>query len=174
MTAVRVLCYGVLCVPVSVWTVTAVRVLCDGFLCVPVSVWTVTAVRVMCVGFLCVPVSVWTVTAVRVLCYEFLCVPVSVWTVTVVRALCDGLLCSSECRTVTVVGVIRVGFRHAAEDISRPSFVSSFRVLDFSVDFDLRFLLCQAAIAVFTGSAYTHVQLSDHFQGCFPGRKRAQ
>ena len=75
---------------------------------------------------------------------------------------------------MTAVRVIRDGFRHAVVGILRPTFVSCFRVFDFSVDFDLRFLLCDAAIAVFTGSAYTHVQLSDHFHGCLPGRKRAQ
>ena len=83
----------------------------------------------------------------------------TVWTVTVVRVLCDGFLCDR--------------FRHAdaAEDILCPSIVLSFRLLDFSVDFDKRFLLYDAAIAVFTGSANTHVQLSDHFHGCSPGRK---
>ena len=79
-------------------------------------------------------------------------------------------MCSSECWTVTALRVIRVGFRHSMVGISRPSIVSSFRVLDFSVDFDLRFLLCDAAIVVFTGSAYTHVQ-SDHFHACSPCRE---
>jgi len=54
--------------------------------------------------------------------------------------------------------------------ILHPIIVSCFRVLDFSVDFDLRFLLCDAAIVVLTGSAYTHVQ-SDHFHASSPGRE---